>query len=145
MAEFTYGMAICQLFVRWPQLVRDRAADAVEIGLALAMVATLATADSPQAKALFTVLTGLFFLVTAHGAGIVSRILSTRVMLLLGGASYSLYILQQPVRAACALLIRAPFDQVASPVVTLIAAIAAFQLVEQPARRALLSLVRRAP
>ncbi len=142
-AEFTYGMAICQVFVRSPWSLRGRPADCVELGLAAAMVATLVTASSPQGKAVFTVLTGMFLLVTAHGAGVVSRLLSTRLLLLLGGASYALYILQQPVHSWCAMLLRAPYDQVVSPVVTLIAAIGAYLLVEQPGRRFLLRAVRR--
>jgi peptidoglycan/LPS O-acetylase OafA/YrhL len=143
MAEFTYGMAICQLFVRWPRPVSTGTANVLEIGLALAMVGTLATADSPHAKALFTVLAGLFLLVTAQGAGIVSRLLSTRLLLLLGGASYAIYILQQPIHALCSMVLRAPYDQVVSPVATVIGAIAAFELVEQPARRQLMKWLRR--
>ncbi len=143
MFEFTYGMAICQLFMRWPREIGKRAADVCELGVAAAMVTTLATADSPQAKALFTVLTGLFLLITAHGAGCVSRLLSTRLLLLLGGASYAIYILQQPIHSLCSLLLRAPYDQVVSPVVTIIGAIAAFKLIEEPSRRQLMNLVRR--
>jgi peptidoglycan/LPS O-acetylase OafA/YrhL len=143
MLEFTYGMAICQLFVRWPRPISGRLASALELVLALAMVATLATADSPPAKAMFTVLTGLFILVTAYDKGIVSRLLSTRLMMLLGGASYAIYILQQPLRSLCAIVVHPPYDQVISPIATILAAIFAFKFVEQPARRLLMGLVRR--
>ncbi len=143
MAEFTFGMAICQIFVRWPPRVHGRTADGLELGLGLAMVAVLATADNPHAKALFTVLTGLFLLIIAQGAGMVSRLLSTRPLLLLGGASYAIYILQQPIHSLCSMMVRAPYDQMISPVVTIAGAIVVFQWFEQPARRALMTLVGR--
>jgi len=148
MAEFTYGMAICQIFMRWPLFSRQRPinarlASALEIGLALGLIAVLVTADSPQAKGVFTVLTGLFILVTAHDAGVVSRLMATPVLLLLGGASYGIYILQQPVHSLCTALLRAPYDQVISPIVTIAGAIAVYLFVEQPARRLLMGLVPR--
>jgi len=148
LAEFTYGMAICQMFMRWPLFpgtrpVRARVANVLEIGLSLGMAAVLVTADSAHAKALFTVLTGLFILVAAHGAGVISRLMSTPALLLLGGASYSIYILQQPIHSLCSALIRAPYDQMISPVATIACAIVAYTFVEQPARRLLMGLVRR--
>jgi len=148
MAEFTYGMAICHIFMRWPLFSRQhpanpRIASALEIGLALGMIAVLVTADSPQAKGVFTVLTGLFILVTAHGAGVVSRLMSTRALLLLGGASYSMYILQQPIHSLCQALVRAPYDQVLSPAATIVGAIGVYLFIEQPAQRLLMGRRRR--
>ena len=148
MAEFTYGMALCQLFMRWPLASAGRPigpllANAAEIALALGMVLVMATADDPHAKALFTVLTGLFIVTLAYGAGALSRLMSTRPMLLLGGASYGIYILQQPVHSLCTALIRAPFDLVLSPLATIAGSIAVFLYFEQPAQRLLMRLVRK--
>ncbi len=145
MAEFTYGMAICQIFMHWPadRPITPRLATALEFVLALAMVGVLATADSLHAKALFPVLTGLFVLVTAHNAGVVSKVLGTRLLLLLGGASYAIYILQQPIHSLCSHFIRAPYDQAISPVATVLGAVVVFKLVEQPMRRVLMRAVRR--
>jgi len=141
MPEFFFGVAICQLFMGGPQLPPGRLADVLELGLALGMITVLVIADNVQVKAIFAILTGLFILVTAHGAGVVSRVLSTRLLLLLGGASYALYILQEPLRALCAALVVAPYDAMVSPIVTITGAIVVFKFVEQPARRRLLLFV----
>ncbi|KUR75565.1 acyltransferase [Novosphingobium sp. Fuku2-ISO-50] len=143
MAEFAYGMALCQMFVRWPPTLSPRTAGIAELGLVAAMLITLASAEAMQTKAIFTVLAGIFILISAQGVGAVTCILSTRALLLLGGASYAIYILQQPLHSLCSLLVRSPFDQVISPIVTIVGAILAFQWIEQPARRFLINLVRK--
>jgi peptidoglycan/LPS O-acetylase OafA/YrhL len=75
----------------------------------------------------------------AGGYGVLTAVLSSKPLILLGGASYALYLLQGPLRAICEQYIPHPFDRFLSPVVTIAAAIAVFQFWEQPCRRMLLS------
>lgn len=143
MAEFGYGVALCQLFLRWPKWRERINADAVEIILATSTISVLVLATGSQTKGLFAVLAGMLILITADGKGLLSRLLSQRWLVLLGGASYALYILQGPVRDWCAALIRAPFDRFVSPIVTLGLAVVVFLIVEQPARRWLIQMGKR--
>ena len=48
-----------------------------------------------------------------------------------------------PIHSLCSMMVRAPYDQMISPVVTIAGAIVVFQWFEQPARRALMTLVGR--
>ncbi|EGD57210.1 acyltransferase 3 [Novosphingobium nitrogenifigens DSM 19370] len=143
MPEFALGMTLCAIFVRCDRTRAILRGTAVEIVLALAILIVMAKADTMQTKALFAPLAGLLLFALANGEGALTRLLATRPMILLGGASYALYILQGPVRALCAAIIHPPLDQFASPIVTLGAAILAFLFVEQPARRAILAPFRK--
>jgi peptidoglycan/LPS O-acetylase OafA/YrhL len=90
-----------------------------------------------------TVLAGVLILELARSQGALTSFLSSKTLLLLGGASYALYLLQGPIRALCDMLVMHPFDRFVSPVVTIAAAIAAFLIVEQPARTYLWHLYRK--
>jgi peptidoglycan/LPS O-acetylase OafA/YrhL len=135
MAEFGYGVALCQLYLMRPQGRHRIHRDVAEIALASSMILVLMLATDSQTKGLFAVFAGLFIFIAAEGQGVLSRRLAGRAWVLLGGASYALYILQGPMRTWCAALINAPYDRFVSPPATLGLAIAVFLMVEQPARR----------
>ena len=136
--EFIYGMTLCRLLMDHPDLSRRLGGSATEIALVVAMAAVLMFATDVHSKAVFTVLAGLLLLVVFEGHGIVTRLLSVRLLLLLGGASYAMYLLQAPVRHWCARLIPVPLDQFISPFATVALSIVVFLLFEQTMRRAIL-------
>lgn len=138
MAEFAFGITLCQIFVLYPGISRRFGGSIAECAVFALIVIVMATAQSMQAKALFTVLAGLFILMTADGKGVLTKFLSSPVLLLLGGASYGMYILQGPVRAICAALIPAPLDQFVNPFAIIGFSILVFLYFEQPARRRVL-------
>ncbi len=77
----------------------------------------------------------------AHQSGPIARILSSRVLVLLGGASYAVYLLQLPTRIYTRLLIaqmlHAPhnLDAFLSPCFLLILSVLVFLFWEEPARK----------
>jgi len=73
----------------------------------------------------------------ADGKGFVARVLSSNTLVLLGGASYSIYLLQVPVRLwAHRFLSRAgAVDAVVSPVLLVAISVLVFLAWEEPARR----------
>jgi peptidoglycan/LPS O-acetylase OafA/YrhL len=141
-AEFVYGVMLCRLTVLYPHLSKAIGGNALEILLAAIVVATLCFASDVHSKAVFTVVIGVLIFQLAGGYGVLTALLSTKPLILLGGASYALYLLQGPLRAICEQYIPHPFDRFLSPVVTIAAAIAVFQFWEQPCRRMLLSAYR---
>ncbi|MFP1133192.1 acyltransferase family protein [Asticcacaulis sp. W401b] len=143
MAEFGFGAALCILHLRAPQWFNKVNPDIAEAATLAGIMLVLSFAESVQTKAIFAILAGLLIFFTASGRGIISRVLSNRWLILLGGASYSLYLLQAPVRAWCAMLIPTPFDRFASPAITISLAVLVFLFVEEPARRSILFHYKR--
>lgn len=67
-----------------------------------------------------------------------AALLSSRALLLLGSASYAIYMLQGPVREWVNLIVPSPALAAAlNPFVLLAVALAAYRFVEEPARRML--------
>jgi peptidoglycan/LPS O-acetylase OafA/YrhL len=73
----------------------------------------------------------------SRSESVVGAFLASKLLVLLGGASYALYLLQGPIRAACDALIPHPFDRFINPLLVFPGAIVVFLYWEQPARRML--------
>ncbi len=79
----------------------------------------------------------------ALGTTFLARLLSTRTMMLLGGASYSIYLLQYPVRGWTRILFSlgppraSTLGQILTPVILVIFSIVVFLYWEEPSRRTL--------
>jgi len=142
-AEFVYGVMLCRLTVLNPCWSNAMGGHLFELLMIAIVVAVLCLASSVQSKALFTVAIGILIVQLAGGYGVVTAALSSKPLLLLGGASYALYLLQGPMRAICDQYVPHPFDRFLSPIVTIAGAIALFLYWEQPCRRLLLSAYRR--
>jgi peptidoglycan/LPS O-acetylase OafA/YrhL len=142
-AEFVYGVMLCRLTVLNPYWSKAMGGHLFEVLMIAIVVAVLCLASSVQSKALFTVAIGILIVQLAGGYGLVTAALSSKPLLLLGGASYALYLLQGPMRAICDQYVPHPFDRFLSPIVTIAGAIAMFLYWEQPCRRLLLSAYRR--
>ena len=141
--EFLYGALACRL------MLKLRLAGSSLVGLPptaaciLAIVLVLGLSEQPSIKAVATVLSGLLIVQLSEGETPIARFLGSRVLLLLGGASYAVYLFQGSIRALCARFLRHPLDQFASPVVTLLVAILVFTYWEQPSRRAIILIYRQ--
>lgn len=136
--EFVLGIALGLHFLRsgrktaWPLLLW--AAIATEFVL-------LATLHGPWIS-LLVIPDAILLYELAQGGTSVARLLSTRVFLILGGASYSVYLLQFPVRNLLALLLNHTMPQRAAavspvlyPLVLIAASTAVFLWFEEPTRR----------
>lgn len=88
---------------------------------------------------------GLLLFALASGDGLVSSLFSTRSFVLLGGASYSVYLLQVPVRLWVDRALGAHgsplIDAAISPLILVAIAVVVFLYWEEPARKWIRSLV----
>jgi len=138
--EFLFGICLYRAFAARTFTLGRHGSSLAECGVAFLMLAVMATAASSQAQSVFSLLAGLLIILLAQGQGILSKGLSSRGIVLLGGASYGIYIFQGPVRKICAKFLPTPFDQVLSPLATITLSIAVFLYFEKPARTWILRL-----
>jgi peptidoglycan/LPS O-acetylase OafA/YrhL len=141
-AEFIYGVMLCRLTMFYPGLSQAIGGSLFELILAGMILIILSFATDVHVKALVTVLVGVLIIQLSNGYGPISTGLSSKPLVLLGGASYAIYLLQGPMRSICENLIPHPLDRFSSPVLTILGAIAVFLFWEQPCRRALLFAYR---
>lgn len=145
--EFFIGAIVAILFLRtgrlrWSGMLADLSAAASLVLLCFVSDRWVSLAVIP-----FTIL----IVSLAGQTGVVARLLSTRVLVLLGGASYCVYLLQLPTRLWTRVLVaqwaHAPhtLDEVLSPVLLLLLAILVFIFFEEPARLRLRKLFRLRP
>jgi peptidoglycan/LPS O-acetylase OafA/YrhL len=133
--EFLLGVSLGVLCTRGRLLILGRAP--VLPAIIFAALGCLAVVPNATVPGPFGVLMGLLIASVFWSAGSrIRRLLSTRLVVLLGGASYSLYLLQEPAHD----LFTSVFDGGTKltligyyPMVTLLA-IVTFILVEEPAR-----------
>jgi peptidoglycan/LPS O-acetylase OafA/YrhL len=141
-AEFIYGVMLCRLTYFYPRVSKAIGGNIFEFVLTALIVIVMSFGTDVHIKALFTVLIGVLIIQLSGGRGAISAALSSKPFMVLGGASYALYLLQGPVRAFCEHLVPHPFDRFVSPAITVGGAIAVFRLWEQPCRKTILSAYR---
>lgn len=134
LSEFIYGMLLARVML----LVGDRfrqgwtmAAIVVVVGC---VVWLLGNYNDANTVSFAMVLVGVVIALLAGPSGPIERGLGSRVMLLLGGASYALYLLQQPIRGWLRVFPGEPMDKPLNPLVAIAAAILVFLFYEQPVR-----------
>jgi peptidoglycan/LPS O-acetylase OafA/YrhL len=135
--EFVLGMALGLLFLRAPKL---RHGGLISTGAAVAALVFLSLPVT-RWTSLVIVPFALLIASLANQTGPLARLLSTRILVLLGSASYAVYLLQLPVRIYSRLLVaklpHAPVDLDAflSPGVLLLFSVLIFLFWEEPARK----------
>ena len=133
--EFLYGMMLCRLYLRMGSGLKWLGSTPLVL-LNIAVIGILlASTMAGFFVSLAMVLVGIVLVQLAIGGNIVATILSSRPLLLLGGSSYALYLLQGPVRAWLQHLPNVSIAQVINPVVALAASILVFVYWEEPCRR----------
>lgn len=132
--EFLFGMMLCLCVPDLSGFVL-KISKAKFIIITIASILTLlALASTRHQAAMATLLFGLLIVQLASGANTVTTFLSSRVLVLLGGASYCLYILQGPIREWLRLLLGSPLDAALNPFVVIGVSIFVFLYVEEPMR-----------
>ena len=141
--EFLIGILLGQAFLRgaFRNLNANLAVSVAVVGL-FALLGFCPSLPHPLlANGLLAPLFALLIVGLAKGDNLLSRVLSTRAMVVLGEASYSLYILQIPV--ALALNIPPPYKSGRLLMIYLVALLACslltWRFVETPLRRAIRS------
>lgn len=135
--EFVLGMALGLIFLRAPKL---RYGDLLSLGAAMAALVFLSL-PVERWTSLVIVPFALLIASLACQTGLLARLLSTRILVLLGSASYAVYLLQLPVRIYSRLLVAklphapADLDAFMSPCLLLLLSVLIFLLWEEPARK----------
>jgi peptidoglycan/LPS O-acetylase OafA/YrhL len=133
--EFLLGMFACRVFRQVPASLLIRFSGWKTSLTAAVIVAILATTTMPQVASLATVLFPLLIIQLAVGGSTLAAILASRPLVLLGGASYALYIIHGPVRAWIRQVVPAPLDAALNLPVAVAVAVAIYLAWEQPAQR----------
>lgn len=135
--EFVVGMICGLIFLRTPQWKYGATTSAC---MAFLAVVGLCLVTERWASILVTPF-ALLILGLAYRRGPLARFLGRRILILFGGASYAVYLLQLPARICVRLLVakwaHAPHDLDAflSPAVLLLSSIVVFLFWEEPARK----------
>lgn len=132
--EFILGILLCRWVREYP-VSSKTFSNAIMTSLTLFFtLGVLEMGSSSRGIALTTILFGLLITQLSSGHNLVTSFFSNRVLVLLGGASYSIYILQGPIREWLRLLIPAPFDSFLNPLLVIGLSILVFLYFEEPAR-----------
>jgi len=138
--EFILGMLVCSLFLSRTKEKETSFLDSDWITIAC-MIPPMALIASGTKSWLLSLGAIFWFLWTiyrlANGKGWLTRLLSTKFFILLGGASYSIYLLQGPVREILRRHVHHGLDAVLSPIVLVLVSILIFLYYEEPLRERL--------
>lgn len=135
--EFIVGMALGLAFLRAPA---GRYSGLISVGALLSAIVVLCLPWAAWAS-VAVIPFAILILSLAHQSGPIARILSSRILVLLGGASYAVYLLQLPTRIYTRLLfaqvLHAPhnLDAFLSPCLLLALSVLVFLFWEEPARK----------
>lgn len=134
--EFVFGLLLCKFMFAAPQTAQTLARGPMIFLSLTFIVAILSLSVHPQVTALATILFGILIIQLAACKSWLVTFLSTRIIILLGGASYALYLAQGPIREWVRLLVPEKLlASIVNPVVAILAAIAIFLYFERPLRR----------
>jgi len=138
--EFIFGMLVCKLMFILPQFWNKISDFKLSLITFFLMIILLSFTESIHLKSLATILFGLFIIQLSYGKNLMVTVLSSKQMVLLGGASYALYITQGPIRQWFYWAVDKGFtsEKIASflnPIVTISLSIIIFIYWEQPARK----------
>jgi peptidoglycan/LPS O-acetylase OafA/YrhL len=144
--EFIFGMLICKFMFSAPQVGEKISGVGLSLTSLLTIITLLAFSDVVQIKSLATVIFGVFIIQLSYGRNLMVSVLSNKIMVLLGGASYALYILQGPIRQWLYWAVDHAFfsEKIASilnPIFAISLSILIFVYWEQPARVAIKRLI----
>lgn len=141
--EFLVGVVLGICFLRGER--SDRGPDNHSLRASMAVVAIVLLLSCPLGDWVSLALIPFAVLIyeLAYGNNWLTTALSTRPMVLLGGASYSIYLLQFPVRSWMRTVFLhlpttiQPFGAPLTPLVLILFSLAVFRYLEEPARRLL--------
>lgn len=132
--EFVFGMLLQTLVSRAGQ-ARGSTGSAACVLLTAATAVLLSLGMNPMLISAATVFAGLLIALIYVSDNGFTRLLGSRALVLLGSASYALYLLEGPCHAYLNRLLPAPYSHLLALPVTLAAAILTWRYVEEPARR----------
>jgi peptidoglycan/LPS O-acetylase OafA/YrhL len=141
--EFLLGMLVCRLITLHELKLNRFAGNVLTFAVMLSIVAIMAGSNDPRLLGLAMALTSVLLVLLAEEGSVIAWFLSTRVMIVLGAASYAMYIVQGPVRAWMHVISDDTLGRFASPFVTVGVSVLIYFVWEKPARTWLLAAFNR--
>jgi peptidoglycan/LPS O-acetylase OafA/YrhL len=141
--EFLLGILVCRLITLHELKLNRVASNVLTIAVMLSIVALMAAFTDPRMLGAAMALTSVLLVLLTDEGSIVAWFLSTRTMVVLGAASYAMYIVQGPVRAWMHVVSDDTFGRFASPFVTIGVSVLIYFAWEKPARTCLLAAYNR--
>ena len=136
--EFLLGMLVCRVITLHELKLNRIASNVLTIGVAFGIVALMALFNDPRMLGAAMALSSVLLVLLTDESSLLAWFLSTRVMVLLGAASYAMYIVQGPVRAWMHYVSDDTFGRFASPFVTIAVSVLIYLAWEKPVRSWLL-------
>lgn len=134
--EFGYGMLLCRISEQAP--IRASTVgrnDFLTIANIIFIILSLSMVDTAQILSFATLSVGVLIVQLTVGKGVVTRMLSTKTMVLLGTSSYAMYILQQPVREWVRIMAPEHVGALINPIILLVTSVLVYLLYERCAQR----------
>jgi len=134
MLEFAMGIMLQTLVTR----LRGRLPSGLSIWLyaaILGVIAALSATTNGHALGLASALVGIIISMLYVSRNRLTALLGSRMLLVLGSASYAAYLLQGPIHAYLSKLLPEPFGRLFALPVTLIVAVLVWRLIEEPCRK----------
>jgi peptidoglycan/LPS O-acetylase OafA/YrhL len=141
--EFFLGMLVCRWVTLHELKLGPVAGNVLTIVVLASILGIMAGFNDPRMLGLGMVLTSVFLVLLTDEHSIVAWFLSTRAMVVLGAASYAMYIVQGPVRAWMHVVSDDMIGRMASPFVTIGFSVLVYFLWEKPIRAWLLAAFNR--
>jgi peptidoglycan/LPS O-acetylase OafA/YrhL len=145
--EFIFGMLLCKLMFVYPKLGDTLAGFRFFTLTVLSIIVLLSFAETAQLKSVATLLFGILIIQLSYGNNLIVNMISSKQMVLLGSASYALYMIQGTVRQYFYWLvsndiISKTVSMFLNPLTAIFFSIMIFIYYEQPTRKLLLRFVR---
>ncbi|WP_296681291.1 acyltransferase [Novosphingobium sp.] len=133
--EFLFGVVLALLWKRHEDFLSYLHRPAIQAALVCAIALPLCLSRELRLVSIAMVFAGLLIVQLASLKTWLARILASRPLLLLGEASYALYILQLPVRQTLELFLPLTWARLANLPVAISISIGVFLFWEEPSRR----------
>jgi len=141
--EFMLGMLTCRVITLHQVAATPLIGNIATSAVGFAIVSILCLAADPRILGFAMALSSVLLAMLATMDSLIASFLSTRALVVLGAASYAMYIVQQPVRNWMYYISDDMAGRLASPVVTIVVSLAMYFLWERPARTWLLAACAR--
>lgn len=134
--EFVFGLLLCKFLFAAPNAAQLLARGPLPFVSLTLILAILSFSVDTQITASATILFGLLIIQLAVRKSRLVTFLATPIIMLLGGASYALYLAQAPIREWVRVLIpNETLGSALNPAIAILSAVAIFMYFEQPLRR----------
>ena len=139
--EFALGVLAYLLQDRFKSIAESVSTQIFTVLNIILIVTICAAGTSAVEKSVTAILFAALCVQLGLGCNSVTRILASPPLVLLGGASYAIYLLQGPVHGILVRALPLAQAQLISPVMTVGLAIVVHRMIEEPARRSLVGLL----